>query len=808
MSSLFIIHFAYRQSAHQQIEANLDVAKRVFEQLIDAEALRLSESAFFLASDFSFKSVIATQDRKTILSALENLQGRIGADSVMLVSPQLKLRADTSHPRQTGEFFAPDVIQQAQIHGQSSSIVLLEGRPYQMVIVPILAPDVISWLCVNFKISEMLVEELQQLTRTDISLLQIWNPDQLALLTSTLTPRQSEALIKHFQGVAWHDSGSHALQLGKHSFISSVVDIASNDQVSIVAVLQRSLDQELEPFTRLQWLLLGVASVSLLFAMVGSLLVARSVSKPVKQLLSGVRQVARGQYDYRIAVRSADELGELGHAFNDMTLSKAQQEALRQAKESAESASQAKSEFLANMSHELRTPLNSILGYAQLLKRTELSPDEQLKSLHTIEQSGQHLLTLINEILDLSKIEAGQFQLLPVVFNLRQLLKTVEDTIYSHARNKQLQLVCEFADSTRVSVHSDQQRLSQILINLLDNAVKYTEEGRVVFIVESVNNRFRFMIEDTGIGIDQHDLESIFASFQQLHNPAQGFVEGTGLGLAISQRLVALLGGDLQVSSEPGCGSRFWFDLNLPVQAQESGEMASEASHNIVIALRGKQRKVLIADDKPDNRRLLIDWLQRFELELYEAENGRQCIDQILKLKPDLVLLDSKMPEMDGLDVSRAIRTNPELNSIAIIAVSANAFDEHRQRCLAAGANNFLAKPIQFDQLLHMIVLYTDLQPVYESDVNHSDVGPVNKDMQDVLPSTEQLQALLVCAQRGDIQAIRDQLHEFESTQLSRSEFILKLTTCAENFQINRICQILEHTLNTQENANERSESE
>ncbi len=792
---------AYQQNAHQQIETSLDVAKRVFNRLIESEAQRLSDSAFILASDFSFKQVIATQDQKTILSALDNLKYRIDADAAMLVSLDLQLRADTAHPNTTGIFFAADVVKKAQLTGQSSSIVLMDGNPYQMVVVPIMAPDVIGWLCVNFKVSHILVNELQHLTQTHISLLQVWHPEQMTLLTSSLTDSSSQSLLTRLPTTDWRNSDTVSMRLDETNYIGSITELASNDQVSIIAVLLKSLDKELIAFKRLEWLLLGIGLASLLLALIGSLMVARSVSKPVKKLVSGVRQIGKGQYDYRIEVNRADELGELGLAFNEMAIRKGQQEALHQAKESAESASLAKTEFLANMSHELRTPLNSILGYAQLLKRNSLPTDKQIKALDTIEQSGQHLLGLINEILDLSKIEAGQLQLQTTTFDLHVMLETVADTMYSRAETRQLALECNFSPATRQRFVADEKRLRQILINLLDNAVKYTQSGKILFNVDVIAGQFRFSVEDTGIGIAQQHLDDIFTSFHQLNTQPQTYIEGTGLGLAISAQLVNLFGGQLQVSSQLGVGSRFWFDLELPRADQTAQAESILANGRTRIKLNGTGRTILIADDEPQNRHLLIDMLSPYGFELHEAGNGQDCIEQSQRLKPDLILMDSKMPVMDGLEACKQIRNTAEIKQINIIAISANAYPHHRQQCLDAGANDFLAKPIQLQQLLYMIAGYTGIEPVYEvsntASVVETETNTDSKQAQ--FPPKQSMQDLLVSAEQGDIQAVREQLDALKQLDSQYLIFLEQLNEHATHFQINKICQLLTQAINQQD---------
>ena len=796
VGSFIVVNLAYKQNANQQIKSSLAVAKKVFNRLIEAQAHDHSENAYILSSDFGFKQVIATQDHQTILSALENLQQRIGADAVMLVSPDLQLRADTTHPEESGAFFAANVVERAQQEGKANAIILMDGHPYQMVVVPIMAPDVIGWLCVSFRISRILVDELKELTQTDVSLLQIGYPDQLSLLTSSLSSSMGYALLKALSSTGWQSLDSILLSLNQNRYISSTINLASNEQVSIVVVIQKSLDKELIPFHRLQWILLAIALISLLLAFLGSLFVARSVSKPIKKLAAGVREVGKGRYDYRIDVNSTDEIGELGLAFNEMVITKGEQEILQKAKESAETASLAKSDFLANMSHELRTPLNSILGYAQLLQRYSLPPQKQTKVLNTIEQSGKHLLSLINEILDLSKIEAGQLQLQSTSFNLRQMLDNIVETMQTRAKSKGLSFKHEFPMETDQWLMTDKKRLLQVVINLLDNAIKYTKAGSVIFKVEKIGETYHFLVSDTGIGIAQEHLDDIFTSFHQLHQ-TQDYIEGTGLGLAISGRLVRLLGGQLQVNSQLGIGSQFWFDLDIAT-TQALAETSSD-SNQIITGVKGHRQKILIADDKEDNRTLLVDMLSPFDFDCHEAIDGEDCIEQALSGKPDLILMDSRMPVMDGIETCQRIRKNEKIKHIKIIAISANIYQHHRQRCLDAGADDFLGKPLQLQQLLQMIVHHTVLEAMYQTSKTERLSESHMLEKKYTYPPKENLKSLLISAEQGDIQNVRNQIDKLKLADSDNLVFLDDLNSLASDFQINKICQLLTQAINKED---------
>jgi CheY-like chemotaxis protein len=317
--------------------------------------------------------------------------------------------------------------------------------------------------------------------------------------------------------------------------------------------------------------------------------------------------------------------------------------------------------------------------------------------------------------------------------------------------------------------------------------------------VQIIAGQYRFSVEDTGIGIAKEDLDNIFTSFHQLDHQAQGYIEGTGLGLAISEQLVRLMGGQLQVNSQLGVGSRFWFDLELATADQTIQTDSTLPDGRVIIAMKGDGRKILITDDDADNRHLLINMLTPFGFELHEASNGLDCIEQSRLLKPDLILMDSKMPTMDGLQACEQIRNTSDIKHINIIAISADAYQYHRQQCLDAGANDFLVKPLQLEQLLRMVAQYTGSKPVYETSKTESLATPENYDNQEHFPPRKYLENLLISAEQGDIQAIREQLDAVKQLDNSYLTFLEQLSDHTSHFQINKICQLLKLAINQQD---------
>jgi PAS domain S-box-containing protein len=483
-----------------------------------------------------------------------------------------------------------------------------------------------------------------------------------------------------------------------------------------------------------------------------------------------------------------DEAGQpigIEGTYRDITARKEMEAALRLAKDAAESASRAKSSFLANMSHELRTPLNAILGYVEVLKGDATLAPRQTKALAVIEQSGEHLLGLINEILDLAKIEAGTFAIQPSTFDLRQLLADVVEPMRARAEQKGLAFFAESFTDLPAQVSTDARRLRQVLVNLLDNAVKYTAEGGIAFKVGRHGEGVRFLVEDTGVGVAPEQLALIFDAFHRAGD-GRAFVEGTGLGLAISRTLVTLLGGTLEVASTPGQGSRFWFDLPLVQVAGAAPEVARARPG--VVAIRGTRRRLLVVDDKEDNRHLLRDLLGPLGFEITEAASGEECLAAVSAAAPDAIVLDLRMPGMDGLDVTRRLRASAHGVRVAIVAVSASAFEHHRDQCLEAGADEFVAKPFRLEALLDPLCRLLDLEAVYAEAPGSGRPTPTPD--ADSVPPAGELADLLDLARRGSVRRVLDWAARFEADGRHAS-FTAEMRRLAEGFQVKQLCQFL-----------------
>ncbi|HEX7500127.1 MAG TPA: response regulator, partial [Polyangia bacterium] len=433
------------------------------------------------------------------------------------------------------------------------------------------------------------------------------------------------------------------------------------------------------------------------------IVVAREVSEH-KRIGDELRQLT-AELERRVAVRTS----ELERSNT----------ALGEAKAEADRANRAKSLFLASMSHEIRTPLNAILGFSQLLLRDPAVAPEHREQLMTINRSGEHLLALINDILEMSKIEAGRVHVRLTTFDLGALVMDIAAMFKLRAQSKGLSLVVRLCDDLPAAVISDENKIRQVFINLLGNAVKFTQCGQIIWTIGTARaesgHRLVSSVEDTGPGIEASEMGRLFDKFAQTSLGIRA--GGTGLGLAISREFAHLLGGDVTVTSKAGKGSCFHFDIPL-VEGPAGGLQDSTQQRQIAGIKPGTGPwRILVVDDEADCRALLVKILSSVGFETCEAADGQQAVEQFEALRPHAVLMDLRMPDVDGFETTRRIKQSERGQNTPIIAVTASTFEEDRRRALDGNMDDFVGKPFHDVELLEILRDHLRVEYLYVEDL-------------------------------------------------------------------------------------------
>ncbi|MEG4912817.1 ATP-binding protein [Microcoleus sp. B7-D4] len=628
----------------------------------------------------------------------------------------------------------------------------------------------------------------------------------------------AQHLIERFGNFTEIDSNQQLefMLNGQREFVqvSPFQDGRGLDWLIVVVVPEADFMEEINANTRSTILLCVLA---LVLATLLGIFASRWITHPIFLLSKASRAIASGQLNQKVDVNGINELGVLAQSFNQMAqqlresfaaLEKTNSELenrveertseLKEAKMAADTANHAKSEFLANMSHELRTPLNGILGYSQIMERDQTTTPKQKDAIHIIHQCGSHLLTLINDILDISKIEASKMELDSSSFNFSSFLIGVVEMCRIRAEQKEITFSYQVLNQLPNAVKADEKRLRQVLINLLGNAIKFTEKGGVIFKVgviatgedseQSQLTKIRFHIQDTGIGMAPEQLEKIFLPFEQVGN-SQRKAEGTGLGLAIAQKIVQLMGGEIKVESILGQGSIFSFDLELT----QSAEFITQPSVNTSINLtgfKGNKNKILLVDDRLENRGFIRSFLEPLGFKIMEACNGQEGLNKAIDFQPDMIITDLVMPVMDGFEMSRRFRKSSEFKDVILIASSASVFEFDRQNSQEAGCNEFLSKPIQVEELLEVLKNYLQIEWIYDQPADLAIAQPEGftdllnvQSGELVIPPSAELVALFNAARIGDIEVVEQEANRLKQIDGNYLPFANKILQFAKNFE-------------------------
>jgi len=679
------------QNTESVVRSELNASAVVFDRVWQLRAAQLDNSSDLLSEDFGFKAAIASKDMPTINSALANLRRRLGLDLAWLVDPDGKLLALDGLAAAGGTTSRLE-----QIAGDGDKgVFVLSGMPYQMASTTVRAPAPVARLMFAARLDHAELAKLSALSPIALRpQILVQEPNGAWRGTDAV----SQAELAHAAAVLKQSQSGGAerpaaVRIGGWVEVVRPLEAVGDERTALL--LRYPIAEALAPYNGLlaTVLLLGLAGLGLVAA--GGWALAQEVTRPIAALTVAAEGLERGEAR-AVAVEGDDEIASLGRTFNRMAEEILRRErALESARHAAESANRAKTDFLANMSHEIRTPLNGILGMSQVLARRPLG-SEAIAQVKVIQASGESLLAILNSILDLSKIEAGQIEIESYEFALGDVLRAACDPFATLATQRGIDFTVELAPDTPARWSGDALRIRQVLSNLVSNAVKFTDVGGVTVSVRATPEGLALEVRDTGVGIPADQLDSMFQKFTQADTSATRRFGGTGLGLAICRELTELMGGVLSASSAVGSGSSFTCKLPLaPIAAVGAIVVAPDDTPQ-------RPLRVLAAEDNETNQLILKALLEVLGVELTIVGDGIEAVEAFGQSAFDLVLMDIQMPRMGGVEATRTIRAlerDRGRTRTPILAVTANVMSHQIHEYYDAGMNGLAAKPLQLPQL-------------------------------------------------------------------------------------------------------------
>lgn len=684
-------YFVSRRQLVERGQAQLARAAKVFEAELHLVMQPVTDGVAVLALDFPLRQAIAQQDMMTTDSVLRNHGDRIGAQRMFLIGLDGAVAIDTgASPLANRKFQFPQLLDLTAANGQAAGLAVLDGKLQWLMAAPVNAPTPIAYLAAAVPVDDRLIASLRDLYVLPLSIdVRTGAGAALAFAGAGVDPRQERL---------------------KSSLTLSTL----NGSEPAIVEFEHPLSEAVRPFEAVLWPLLVISLLGLGVAVAGAVAIARRVSQPIENLAQHAERIKGGDYASRAPIEGSGEVRRLGVALRAMAHAiEERRMALEASHNEAVRANKAKSEFLANMSHEIRTPLNAVLGLAGVLIDSPLSA-EQRHQVGLIKESGGNLLSLLNDILDLSKLEAGQVELDKAPFDPAALTRDSVELLRARAAEKGVDLSVELRGELPPAMTGDSSRVRQVLINLVGNAIKFTQKGDVKVTARVVSTAggsatMEWSVADSGIGIPAERVGSLFKEFVQADSSISRRFGGTGLGLAICKRLVESMGGAIGVTSVEGRGSTFSFQAPFPLAdaPAASTQIANAVTEDLTafVAGRGQGVRILVVEDNVTNQFVARSILAVEGVEVDLASDGAEAVEAVARRDYDLVFMDMQMPEMDGLTATRLIRARGgRCAEVPIIAFSANAFTSDVEACVRAGMNGHVAKPVQKETLQGAVV--------------------------------------------------------------------------------------------------------
>ncbi|WJG09412.1 ATP-binding protein [Aliiglaciecola sp. LCG003] len=735
-----VYNAAYNQ-AERQFLSRLNVGRNVFLNEIANAKSQLDVNVETISKDWALRSAIGTaEDTESIRTVLFNFGNRIEADIALVLDKDFMLI--TQYGGQDDDIAQALGRRLSQSQQQRAWIAMVANEPYLVSAEPIRAPGIIGWLIMGKKLNLSLLARIKTLISLDINLAVVTGDTSVVPLSSAQNdPMMVEKIQQTSLMLPDQRRPIEFQTVDARETVLLPFVLFEDEQHQFVVVLQDSIQVWLKTLREFMLELLPFFLVGVLLAVLGSYYIARSITRPVGRLLDAAKRVASGQYSETIEISGKSELGELAHEFAAMqhavmireqkikdqaeeirqtNKAKYQIEIIQKEQQLAASANEAKNRFLANVSHEIRTPLNSIIGYSEMLSDQHASQQQIHQATLAINHSGHYLLNIVNDVLDLSKIEAGKIQLDRADVCLVSLLNEVCSYMRGFAEEKNLQFGLQLHYPLPQYCNIDGTRLKQILLNLCNNAIKFTAQGRVDLQVylDNSKGRFIFVVSDTGLGMSEEQQLRLFTAFSQGNQAINRKYGGTGLGLHISKQLIEMMGGHIKVTSQEGIGSQFAVYLPwTPAQdermltCEQQVDWIAQHQHSHDLAVPQINGRILVVDDNEDNRLLVAYLLAKTGAHFSLAEGGKAALELAGKEQFDLILMDMQMPDMDGLQATGKLLeqgfTKP------IIMLTANVDNESIKQVEEVGATAHFAKPINSERFYKLLeqFMVIDVQP-------------------------------------------------------------------------------------------------